>query len=95
MRTRKRPLVPVDRVRPATNKDRRRARRGKAELSPNSLYVVKEKEKKEKKKKPNVVNWRGKGKGNNSTNNDNKRRGGGRRLERKVDSSCRNPNSTC
>jgi hypothetical protein len=44
-------------VRPATNKDRRKARRGDLTLSPHGLYVIEEEE---KKKKAKVKRKRGK-----------------------------------
>jgi len=73
-------------TRPATNRDRRRAKRGKAELSPNELYVTE----KEKKKKPNVISGMRRRKINTDQGGKRKRQGG-RKLDRRVDSSCRKP----
>jgi hypothetical protein len=67
-------------VRPATRKDRRKARRGELELSPHGLYVTEEE--KEKKKKSKVKRIRGKAGMTAGTR---------RMLQRAVDVSCRKP----
>lgn len=66
-------------VRPATRKDRRRARRGEIDLSPHGLYVTEEEEKKKKKKVKNVRGRVGTTAGTR------------RMLQRAVDVSCRKP----
>lgn len=66
-------------VRPATRKDRRKARRGELELSPHGLYVIEEEE---KKKKAKVKRIRGKAGMTAGTR---------RMLQRAVDVSCRKP----
>lgn len=67
-------------VRPATRKDRRRARRGEVELSPHGLYVIEEE--KEEKKKAKVKRKRGRVGTTAGTR---------RMLQRAVDVSCRKP----
>lgn len=66
-------------VRPATRKDRRKARRGELELSPHGLYVIEEEE---KKKKAKVKRKRGKARMTAGTRS---------MLQRAVDVSCRKP----